>query len=102
MILSSYNIEFRNSYLLLYVTLLKGKACTGICDIVFFDGATNVQNYGLIPLARYPRISVGNGSEHVVALFFSDVFSKIPEYDSLVNFSKRLRNIFGGTRHATT
>ena len=102
MVLSCYTIEFHNSYLLLYFTSLKGKACTGIFDIVFFDEATNVQNFGSILAARYHRISVGHGAEHVVTLLFLDVFYKIPAYESLMNFANRLCNIFGNIRYATT
>ena len=76
--------------------------CAGIFDPVFFNVATNAQNYGLILASRYPCISVGNGDEHVVSLFLMDVFSKIPAYESLMNFFNRIRNIFGSTRHATT
>ena len=99
--LSCYTIEVNNSYLLLYVTSLMGKACTVICDILFFNGTTNVKNTGSILAASYPCISVGHRAEHVVALFFSDVFSKISAYKSLMNFAKRLCNIFGSKRHVT-
>ena len=88
--------------MLLYVTSLKGKACTVICDILFFDGVTNVENAGWILASRYLRISDGNRSEHVVALFFPAVFYKIPAYESLLNFTKRLRNILVSTRYPTT
>ena len=74
----------------------------GVVDMVFFDGASNVQNAGHILAARCPRISVGHGAEHVVSLFFSDLFTKIPEYKVLSNIAKRIRNVFGSTRHATT
>ena len=74
----------------------------GICDILFFDGETHVKNAGLILAARYPRISIVHGANHVVAIFFLDVFSKIPAYVSPMNFAKKLCNIFGSTRHATT
>ena len=43
---------------------------SGATDLVFFDGATNVQNAGKILAALHPRISVGHGAEHVVSLFF--------------------------------
>ena len=33
---------------------------TGVVDLVFFYGATNVQNAGKILAAMYPRISVGH------------------------------------------
>lgn len=48
----------------------------GIVDLVYFDGAKNVQNAGLILAAKHPCITVGHGAEHVVSLFFSDVFKR--------------------------
>ena len=73
-----------------------------ICDIVLFYGATNVQNYSLILSAEYPYISIGHEDEHFFALFFLGLFSKIPLYESIMNFANILCNIFGITRHATT
>jgi hypothetical protein len=29
---------------------------------------------------KYPRITVGHGAEHVVSLFFKDVYDKVIEY----------------------
>ena len=72
---------------------------TGIVDLVYFDGAKNVQNAGLILAAKYPRITVGHGAEHVVSLFFSDVFNRTKEYRALSKFYKVCRNIWGGVRH---
>ena len=72
---------------------------TGIVDLVYFDGAKNVQNAGLILAAKYPRITVGHGAEHVVSLFFSDVFNHTKEYNALSKFYKVCRNIWGGVRH---
>lgn len=80
-------------------TSTTGKHCTGIVDMVFFDGAGNVQNAGKYLAAKHPRITVGHGAEHVVSLFFSDVFNKIPEYRMLANFCKSCRDIWGATRH---
>ena len=71
-----------------------------IWDLVFLCGATNVQNSGSILAARYPCIR--HGADPVVSLFFLDVFSKIPSFNSLMKFSKRLHNIFGITRRYTT
>lgn len=51
--------------------------CTGVVDLVFFDGASNVQNAGKLLSIKYPRITVGHGAEHVVSLFFCDVFTKV-------------------------
>ena len=59
---------------------------TGAIDLVFFDGATNVQNAGKILAALHPCISVEHGMEHVVLLFFSDVFTKCDEYALLSKF----------------
>ena len=76
------------------------KLChNGIVDLVYFDGAKNVQNAGLILAAKHPRITVGHGAEHVVSLFFSDVFNRTKEYSRLSKFYKECRNIWGGVRH---
>ena len=52
------------------------RLCVGIVDLVFFDGASNVQNAGELLRVKHPRITVGHGAEHVVSLFFSDVYNK--------------------------
>ena len=36
-----------------------------------------MQNAGKLLSVTYPRITVGQGAEHVVLLFFSDVFTKV-------------------------
>jgi hypothetical protein len=46
------------------------KSLTSAVNLVFFDGATNIQNVGKILAALHPRLSVGHGAEHVVLLFF--------------------------------
>ena len=73
-----------------------------VVDIVFFDGASNVQLGGTILAVQYPRISVAHGPDHAVSLFFSNVFTKTTPYVDLANFAKKLRNIFSSTRHAPT
>jgi hypothetical protein len=78
---------------------MHNRRCTGIVDLVFFDGASNVQNAGKILQAFNPRITVGHGAEHVVSLFFSDVYNKIPEFKKMSEFGKKVRNIFGSVRH---
>ena len=75
------------------------KRSPGIVDLVFFDGASNVQNAGQILQAFNPRITVGHGAEHVVSLFFSDVYNKVPQFKQLSEFCKKVRNIFGSVRH---
>ena len=40
-----------------------------------------------------------HGAEHVVSLFFDDVF-KLEEFDLLAQFHNRLRNYFGSVRHS--
>ena len=55
------------------------RLCVGIVDLVFFDGASNVQNSGELLRVKHPRITVGHGAEHVVSLFFSDVYNKASE-----------------------
>ena len=76
------------------------KTSPRIVDLVFFDGASNVQNAGEILRAFNPRISVGHGAKHVVSLFFSDVYTKVRSFVILSAFAKRVRNIFGSVRHA--
>ena len=79
---------------------VNGKKSPGVIDLVFFDGASNVQNAGEILRAHNRRITVGHGAEHVVSLFFSDVYTKVPEFKRLSNFAKQVRNIFGSVRHS--
>lgn len=80
----------------------QGRPYKGVIDLVWFDGASNVQNAGKILAARHPRITVGHGAEHVISLVFKDIFENIPEYMMLSNFSKKLRNVFGSMRHSST
>jgi hypothetical protein len=79
---------------------VNGKKSPGVIDLVFFDGASNVQNAGEILRAYNRRITVGHGAEHVVSLFFSDVYTKVPEFKRLSDFAKKVRNIFGSVRHS--
>ena len=71
----------------------------GVVDLLLFDGASNVQNTAKIVSITYPRITVVHGAEHVVSLFFKDIFTKMPVFQCLSQFSKQCRNIFGSTRH---
>ncbi len=64
----------------------------GVVDLVLFDGASNVQNAGKLVSITYPRITVVHGAEHVVSLFFKEIFTKIRVFQCL---SKWCRNIFG-------
>jgi hypothetical protein len=58
-----------------------------------------VQNAAKLASITYPRITVVHGAEHVVSLFFKDIFTKMPVFQCLSQFSKQCRNIFGSTRH---
>jgi hypothetical protein len=62
------------------------RKCTDIVDLVFFDGASNVQNAGQLLRVRYPRITVGHGAEHVVSLFFKDVYEKVCNPCNVISF----------------
>ena len=64
------------------------KKSPGIVDLVFFYGASNVQNAGEILRIFNPRITVGHGAEHVVSLFFSDVYTKVSELRKISDFAK--------------
>ena len=50
---------------------------------------------------KFPRVTCVYGEEHVVSIFFDDVF-KLEEFDMLVTLHNRLRNYFGSARHAPT
>ena len=76
------------------------KTSPGIVDLVFFLGASNIQNAGEILWAFNPRITVGHGAEHVVSLFFADVYTKVKSFMLLSAFEKRVHNIFGAVRHS--
>jgi hypothetical protein len=71
----------------------------GVVDLLLFDGASNVQNAGKHLAISNPRITVVHGTEHVVSLFFKDVFTKVPVFIHIAKFVKWCRNIFGSTRH---
>jgi hypothetical protein len=49
-----------------------------IVDLLLFDGASNVQKAAQLVSVAYPRITVIHGAEHVVSLFFKDVFTNKP------------------------
>ncbi len=51
-----------------------------VVDLVLFDGASNVQNAGKLVSITYPHITVVHGAEHVVSLFFKDIFTKMPVF----------------------
>jgi len=72
---------------------------TGVVDLLLFDGASNVQKAAQLVSVAYPRITVIHGAEHVVSLFFKDVFTKVQAFKKMSDFSKRCRNIFGSTHH---
>ena len=44
-----------------------------LVDLVYFDGASNVQKAGNILGAHYPCVTCLHGSKHVVSLFFGDL-----------------------------
>jgi hypothetical protein len=60
-----------------------------------------VQNAVKLISITYPHITVVHGAEHFVSLFFKDIFTKIPVFQCLSQFSKRCRNIFGSTCHGS-
>jgi hypothetical protein len=69
----------------------------GVVDLVLFDGASNVQNAGKLVSITSPCITVVHGAEHVISLFFKDIFTKMPVFQFLTQFLKWCRNIFGST-----
>jgi hypothetical protein len=55
----------------------------GFVDLVLFDGASNWQNAGKLVSITYPCITIVHGAEHVVSLFFKDIFTKMPVFQCL-------------------
>jgi hypothetical protein len=55
-------------------------------DLVIFDGASNVQKAGALLEARFPHISVIHGAEHVISLFYQDIF-KLRQFETLKNIN---------------
>ncbi len=56
---------------------LKAMAKSYIVDLIMLDGASNVQFAAKIVARYHPRITVCHGEEHVIALFFSNVYNKV-------------------------
>ena len=52
----------------------------GLVDLVLFDGASNVVKAGKLLAINHPRITALHGAEHVVSLFFRDVYTEVSEY----------------------
>ncbi len=69
-------------------------------DYCSFDGAASVQKAGEVLQAIYPRIVCTHGAEHVIALFFQDIF-KNETLNFFVEISRKLYLVFGsGCMHA--
>jgi hypothetical protein len=69
-------------------------------DYCSFDGAANVKKAGRILQAHYPRIVLTHGAEHVLSLFFQDVF-KFPILSTLSKIVKKTHVLFGsGAMHS--
>jgi hypothetical protein len=61
----------------------------GVVGLLLFDDASNVQNTVKLVSITYPCIT--HGAEHVVSLFFNDIFTKMQVFKSLSLFSKRCK-----------
>ena len=69
-------------------------------DLIIFDGASNVQKAGALLEAQLPHVSVIHGAEHVVSLFYADIF-RLKEFDILKQLNQIIYSIFGsGSRHS--
>ena len=69
-------------------------------DLVIFDGASNVQKAGSLIEAQFPHVSVIHGAEHVISLFYSDVF-RMREFDVLKRLNQTIYRYFGsGSMHS--
>lgn len=69
-------------------------------DLVIFDGASNVQKAGQLLAAKFPHISVIHGAEHVISLFYRDVFN-LREFEILKRLNRLIYRYFGsGAMHS--
>lgn len=69
-------------------------------DLILMDGAGNVQKGARLIEAKYPRVSVIHGVEHVVSLFFSDV-AKLRQVDAFIRLYRDVYRVFGsGSMHS--
>lgn len=69
-------------------------------DLVIFDGASNVQKAGALLEAKFPHLSVIHGAEHVISLFYSDVF-RLPQFELLKKLNRLIYSYFGsGSMHS--
>jgi hypothetical protein len=69
-------------------------------DLIIFDGASNVQKAGALIEAQFPHISVLHGAEHVISLFYQDVF-KLRQFETLKNINRLVYRYFGsGAMHS--
>jgi hypothetical protein len=59
---------------------IRNKKHSGIVDLVLMDCVSNVQKSARILVIHYPCITVGHGAEHVVNLFFKDVYTHASNY----------------------
>ncbi len=70
-----------------------------VVDLVIFDGASNVQKAGDVLQAKWNRLSVIHGAEHVMSLFFGDLFKR-SELQVFVNVCRQAYQLFGsGSMH---
>jgi len=75
------------------------KAVPNPVDVVLFDGALNVQKAGQLLAVSYERITVLHGAEHVISLFFNDVFIN-GELRWFIKFTWLTYRVFGsGSMH---
>ncbi len=58
----------------------------GVVDLLLLDGASNVQNARKLASIIYPQDPVVHGAEHVVSLFFKDIFTKTLVFQCLFQF----------------
>jgi hypothetical protein len=58
----------------------------GVVDLLLFDGASNVQNAAKLAFITYSRITVVHGAEHIVSLFFKDIFTKMQVFQYSSHF----------------
>ena len=65
-----------------------------IIDLLYFDGAANVQKAGQVLEGSYSRVTCLHAAEHAISLWFQDI-AKNQTIKSLIKISRKLYSYFG-------
>jgi hypothetical protein len=70
-------LKYLSSLVQPLIRWLEEMARSQFVDLIMFDDARNVRLAGKIIAQHHPHITMCHGAEHVIALFFSDVYNTL-------------------------